>query len=239
MVSSYQAQGSTIRVATLLLLWGVTALHAEEPKPSPCRDDAMIVFDASGSMAGNVNQGIATIIPRIDEVRSALSKVLPSATRFRRVGLITFGPGPYNQCNVQLNFAPTPNAVDLIMSAVNALTPAGKTPLTSAVEQAAEVLDYRHKPGLVVVITDGEETCGRSPCDLGAQLHDAAYQLTIHIIGYRVENYSWTGEQSIGEAKCLAERNNGLYVTAQSQEDLVAALEKTLDCPMISRREEP
>ena len=198
----------------------------------------MIVFDASGSMAGNVNQGIATIIPRIDEVRGALSKVLPSATRFRRVGLITFGPGPYNQCNVQLNFAPTPNAADRIMSAVNALTPAGKTPLTSAVEQAAEVLDYRHKPGLVVVITDGEETCGRSPCDLGAQLHDAAYQLTVHIIGYRVENYSWTGEQSIGEAKCLAERNNGLYVTAQSQEDLVAALEKTLDCPMTSQRTE-
>ena len=127
----------------------------------------MIVFDASGSMAGNVNQGIATIIPRIDEVRGALSKVLPSATRFRRVGLITFGPGPYNQCNVKLNFAPTPNAADRIMSAVNALTPAGKTPLTSAVERAAEVLDYRNKPGVVVVITDGEETCGRSPCDLG------------------------------------------------------------------------
>ena len=138
----------------------------------------MIVFDASGSMAGNVNQGIATIIPRIDEVRGALSKVLPSATRFRRVGLITFGPGPYNQCNVQLNFAPTPNAADSIMSAVNALTPAGKTPLTSADEQAAEVLDYRHRPAVIVVVTDGEETCGRSPCDLGKQLHDAAFQLS-------------------------------------------------------------
>jgi hypothetical protein len=76
-----------------------------------------------------------------DEVKAALSKVLPSATRFRRVGLITFGPGPYNQCNVQLNFAPMPNAADSIMRVVDALTPAGKTPLTTAVEQAAEVLD--------------------------------------------------------------------------------------------------
>ena len=223
----------------LLFFGGVSRLHAEEPKLPPCRDDAMIVFDASGSMAGNVNQGIGTTIPRIDEVKAALSKVSPSATRFRRVGLITFGPGPYNQCNVQLSFGPMPNAADSIMSVVDALTPAGKTPLTSAVEQAAEVLDYRNKPGVVVVITDGEETCGRSPCDLGAQLHDAAFQLTVHIIGYRVENYSWTGEQSIGEAKCLAERNNGLYVTAQSEDDLVTALEKTLDCPMTSQRAEP
>ena len=135
-------------VATLLLLSGALALHAEEQKPPPCRDDAMIVFDASGSMAGNVNQGIATITPRIDEVRGAFYKILPSATQFRRVGLITFGPGPYNQCNVQLNFAPMSHAGDRIMEAINALTPAGKTPLTSAVEQAAEVLDYRHKPGV-------------------------------------------------------------------------------------------
>ena len=55
------------------------------------------------------------------------------------------------------------------MSAVNALVPAGKTPLTSAVEQAANVLDYRNKPGVIVVVTDGEETCGRSPCALAKQ----------------------------------------------------------------------
>lgn len=219
----------------VFLVWGTPALHAEESKSPPCKDDAMIVFDASGSMAGNVDQGIATIKPRIDEVRAALSTVLPSATKFRRVGLITFGPGPYNQYNIQLNFAPLPHAAAPIMKAVDALTPAGKTPLTSAVQQAAEVLDYRNKPGVVVVVTDGEETCGRSPCELGDQLHAAALQLTVHVIGYRLENDSWTGEQSVVEAKCLAERNNGLYITAESENDLVAAFEKTLDCPMVSQ----
>jgi Mg-chelatase subunit ChlD len=32
------------------------------------------------------------------------------------------------------------------MKEVDALVPAGKTPLTTAVEQAAEALDYRNKP---------------------------------------------------------------------------------------------
>ena len=127
----------------------VHAAWAEEPQPPPCNEDAMIVFDASGSMAGNVGQGIGTTIPRIDEARRALSQALPSATKFRRVGLITYGPGPYQQCNVKLDLRPTPNSAELIMGAVNALTPAGRTPLTSAVAQAAEVLDFRHKPGLV------------------------------------------------------------------------------------------
>jgi Ca-activated chloride channel family protein len=129
----------------LLLLAGNATRAAEDEERNPCTEDAMLVFDASGSMAGNVTQGIGKTIPRINEVRSALAKVLPAITRFRKVGLITYGPGPYQQCNVQLNLTPMPDAAPLILEEVNALNPAGKTPLTTAVEQAAEVLDYRHK----------------------------------------------------------------------------------------------
>ncbi|MGH6735347.1 MAG: vWA domain-containing protein [Methyloceanibacter sp.] len=222
--------------AGLALALTISAADADVSTIPPCVDDAMIVFDASGSMSGNEKLGIATTITRIDEVRSALARVLPSATRFRRVGLITYGPGPYNQCNVELNLNPTPNAANLIMREVSGLMPAGKTPLTSAVEQAANVLDFRNKPGVVVVLTDGEETCAGSPCDLGKQLHAEAYQLTIHVISFRADNFSWMGEQSIQEAKCLAEENGGLYTTADTQDELVAAFQSTLDCPMISER---
>jgi Ca-activated chloride channel family protein len=221
-------------VSALLLACSAPASFADDKKPNPCTEDAMIVFDASGSMSGNQVLGIPNSKSRIDEVRSALAQVLPSATRFRRVGLITYGPGPYNQCNVKLEFRPTPDAARMIMSAVNALVPAGKTPLTSAVEQAAEALDYRTKPGVVVVVTDGEETCGGSPCDLAKQLHAAADQLTVHVIGFRYDSFSWTGESSVMDLMCLADQNNGLYIKADSEEQLVQALEKTLDCPMLS-----
>ena len=89
------------------------------------------------------------------------------------------------------------------------LSAGGKTPLTTAVEQAANVLDFREKPGVIVVLTDGEETCGRSPCELGKELHAEAAQLTIYVIGLRVKGFSWTGEQSIAETECLAEQNGG------------------------------
>jgi len=228
----------TCRAAVAVLVLSLACnpfARGEEGKNAPCRQDAMIVFDASGSMSGNQTLGIPNSQARIDVVRSALADVLPSATRLRKVGLISLGPGPWNQCNVHLNLKPTPNAAFTIMSEVNALVPAGKTPLTSAVEQAAGVLDYRHKPGVIVVVTDGEETCGRSPCNLAKQLHDAAQQLTIHVISFRYESYSWTGEQSIEETKCLAQQSGGLFITVDTEQDLVAALDKTLDCPMISQ----
>jgi Ca-activated chloride channel family protein len=224
-----------LALATFLAISGVvTSRAADQGERNPCTEDAMIVFDASGSMAGNVNQGIATTIPRIDEVRGALATVLPTVTRGRRVGLITYGPGAYQQCNVDLKLKPMDNAAERIMQEVNALSPAGKTPLTAAVRNAAEVLDYRNKPGVVVVLTDGEETCGGSPCDLGKELHASAVDLTVHIIGYRMKDFSWTGEQSILDAKCLAEENGGLYISTDSKQELIEALEKTLGCPILS-----
>jgi Ca-activated chloride channel family protein len=222
-------------MALVCLLGGTLAASgADEKKPSPCTEDAMIVFDASGSMSGNQVLGIPNSRARIDEVRAALSQVLPTATKHRRVGLITYGPGPYNQCNVKLNLKPIADAAAPIMSAVNGLVPAGKTPLTAAVEQAAEVLDYRSKPGVIVVVTDGEETCGRSPCDLARKLRLTADQLTVHVIAFRYDGFSWTGGNTVIDLMCLADENHGLYARANSEEDLVDALEKTLDCPMIS-----
>ena len=223
-------------LAAILAAGQVSVAVAQDgEKPGPCTDDAMIVFDASGSMSGNQTLGIPNSRPRIDEVRSALRQVLPSATRFRRVGLVTYGPGPYNQCNVQLDMKPMANAAKPIMRAVNSLVPAGKTPLTQAIEEAAEALDFRNKPGVVVVVTDGEETCGRSPCALGKLLHQEAGQLTVHVISFRYSGYSWTGGNSVMDLMCLADENNGLYIKADSEGELIEALEKTLDCPMVSQ----
>ena len=126
--------------------------HAAGEEPAPCTEDAMLVFDRSGSMSGNgwgYGSENPTAVSRIDRVRAALTKILPHVTRLCRVGLITYGPGPYQQCNVKLEFGPTEKAAASIMAVIDGLTPAGQTPLTSAVQQAAEVLRFREKPGVV------------------------------------------------------------------------------------------
>ena len=217
-------------IALIALLAGPVAAPAADETRSPCTEDAMIVFDASGSMAGNTVQGLFSDITRIDEVRKALAQVLPTATKFRKIGLITYGPGPYAQCNVALDFRPMPNATEPIMSVVNALNPAGKTPLVEAVKQAARVLDYQ---GTIVLLTDGEETCGGAPCELG-KLLKANGRLTVHVVGYQLKNFRWTGAQSFLDVKCLAEETGGLYITAENRQDLIQAFEKTLGCPMMS-----
>lgn len=208
-------------------------------KPAPCVEDAMIVFDASGSMSGTDRFGIATMVTRIEKVRTALGQVLPEVQASRRIGLIAYGPGPYNKCdNIHLELEPDYDAGDRIMRAVAKLNPAGRTPLTAAVAEAVRVLAYREKPGIIVLVTDGEETCGRAPCALAETLRVQGKQLTVHVIGYRVKDYSWTGTQAY-ESKCLPEKTGGLYVSVQSTDDLIAAFRKMLGCPYLTELQGP
>jgi hypothetical protein len=42
-----------------------------------------------------------------------------------------------------------------------------------------------------------------------------------------------------GRRKMPRQENNGLYITGETEDDLIAAFKKTLDCPMLSQRAAP
>jgi Ca-activated chloride channel family protein len=228
------SRGIAVCFGVMLFQVGASAtVFAETKDPATCRDDAMIVFDASGSMAGT-DLNSSPVAPRIAKVKEALARVLPGVAEGRKLGLIDYGPGPYNRCdNIELRLKPMPDAAGLIMAIVESLVPAGRTPLTMAVREAAKVLNYPVKPAVVVLLTDGEETCGGDPCGLARMLRSQGAHLTVHVIGYRTRDGS-TGMGML-QSRCLADETGGLYVSAETTDELVAAFQKTLGCPAVSQ----
>lgn len=217
-----------------------TLIAAPAMATDRCTEDAMIVFDGSGSMA---EMGFNQIDePRIFEARRAVAEAVPQIADVRRLGLIVYGPGGDDHCTgIDLRFAPTDNAAPRIIGAVDALEPDGSTALTEAVKRAAETLNYKARPGAVVLITDGKETCGGAPCQLAATLAAEAADLTVHVIGFKVrgEYFAWGSEgqsdynQAETVARCLADRTGGTYVSAETVDDLVGALRATLGCNVL------
>lgn len=204
----------------------------------------MIVFDGSGSMSemgfNNLDE------PRIFQARRAMRDSMPWIAKFRRIGLIIYGPGSGESCeNIDLRFGPTPNAADLVINDVENLEPDGMTALSASVRQAAETLNYRERPAVVVLVTDGKETCGGTPCALTDQLVDEAQDLTIHVIGFKVraDFFSWDNPeqtdsqrvQATTVAECMSEKTGGKYVSAETVQELSAALEGTLGCQVIGQ----
>lgn len=205
-----------------------------------CTEDAMIVFDGSGSMAETGFNLIEE--PRIFEARRAVEVAIPEIAVNRKLGLIIYGPGGVDECSgLDLRFAPIPNASDRIIDDVNALNPEGSTALTDAVQQAAQTLDYETQPGAIVLVTDGKETCGGAPCKLAAELKADAADLTIHVIGYKVRGdyFAWPNQTATDylnhetTSRCLADITGGAYVNAETVDELIEAFRDTLGCRLL------
>ncbi|MEL7125451.1 MAG: vWA domain-containing protein [Pseudomonadota bacterium] len=227
--------GQTAAVAAIL------SLMITSPAQAACTDDAMIVFDGSGSMA---EMGFNQIDePRIFEARRAVRTALPQVAPFRRIGLIIYGPGGaggVGECSgIELRFGPRVDAADDVIASVDDLQPQGRTALTEAVALAAETLRAPPEPGTVVLVTDGKETCGGQPCALAADLSGTG--LTVHVIGFKVrgEHFGWESEgdtdyvTSVSVAKCLADRTGGEYVNTETVDELIAAMNRTLGCKLL------
>jgi Ca-activated chloride channel family protein len=198
----------------------------------PCTEDAILVFDASKSMAASADDN--TGLRRIDAVRSALARILPRVAPKRRIGLITYGPGSRPACvNVALELRPTINAAAAIMARVDRLRPDGRTPLTRAVQRAADVLDLRNQPGTIVLLTDGEETCGGNSCQLAGRLKADGVRTTVHVISYHIA--SAIGSEGVFASRCLADETGGIYAATNTADEVAAALEKAFACPLISQ----
>lgn len=204
-----------------------------------CAADAMLVFDGSTSMAEiSFETGPNT---RIVEARQAIRRAMPDIAPYRRVGLMIYGPGPKGACsNLDLRFGPIEASAAPVIDAIDGLRPDGLTPLTAAVRQAAEAMDYRNSPGVVVLVTDGNETCGGRPCEMAREFRATARDLVVHVIGFRadVDFFAWNNPEqdplsSTTVASCLADQTGGLFVTTETVDELVAALQRTLGCPVI------
>lgn len=194
-----------------------------------CTSDAMIVLDASGSMlASDFPEGAPN---RMLRVQAALSQVLPEVARMRRIGLIVYGPGQHdNSCrNVELKFKPSPDAGRKIIDIAERIRPFGRTALSRSVELAVDVLRNGPQPAEIVVLTDGEDTCGGDPCQSARRIKAEFAKLKIHVIGFRLPSNS---EKS--GARCLAEVTGGKFVAAESTDELSEALRQTLTCAEIS-----
>lgn len=129
------------------------------------------------------------------------------------------------------------------MSELEKIAPDGDTPLTTAVEAAADALDFREKPGTIVLVTDGDETCGGDPCALARKLKADGFALTVHVIGFKARSkfFSWRSQADHNlfeipemSARCLASATKGEFITAETTDELVAALHRTLGCPVMT-----
>ena len=190
------------RTATHVAAISLAAVSALSPALA-CQEEAMLVFDASGSMS-MARDGL----PKIDIAREAAADVLPELTRTRPTGLVTYGGERGQGCKgVSMKLPPMAGSGDLIIGELASIQPSGSTPLTEAVWTAASALRLSGNPGTVVLVTDGRENCGYNACMFAQQLALAAKNIKVHVIGFYLHAAAETN------VACLAKKTGGTYTS--------------------------
>lgn len=215
MLHQFRAGGFVCRVlfGTVLALAGMTSVSA-----ALAGERMMIVLDASGSMWGQID-GVA----KISIARDVLSEVLGDVDPDLEMGLMAYGHRQKGQCSdIQTVVPIAPGTGVEIGTAAQTLNPLGKTPLSDAVQMAAEELRYTEARATVVLITDGIETCEADPCALARALEESGVDFTTHVVGFGLS--AEEGQQ----VACLAAETGGQYLQANDADGLAEVLTETV-----------
>ncbi len=189
-------------------LWGASAAMASE--------DVVIVYDASASMWGQI-EGTAKM--RI--ARDVMADLVEDWNSDTQLGLVAYGHRTEGDCS-DIETLIAPGRLDKVafIDHVNNIRPVGKTPLTAAVQHAAELLSYRDTPATVVLISDGVETCNADPCALSTELARQGVRFKAHVVGFDLDS------EGQAELACIAQNTGGIFVPASNAGELTEALKQ-------------
>ena len=144
-----------------------------------------LILDNSGSMLQSLgDQRRIDVAKQVltDLVRETLTPGIPMALR-------VFGDEP-ESCDTDLAIALAPldrqDAVQEI-AAIESVDGV-KTPLGAALEQVAADLSGVEGPTIVVLVTDGEETCGGNPRRAIRDLVQQGIDVRVNIVGFAVDD---------------------------------------------------
>lgn len=196
------------------LLIGTSDLSAQQTASAR----AIIVFDASGSMYGEVAGGM-----KMDIAKKVVSDIVGTVDPTMELGLMVYGHRKKADCeDIELMVPPQAGSAAAILKAVARLKPMGKTPLTASVIQAAKYLKFEENRASVILVSDGVETCDKDPCMAATELESLGIDFTCHVIGFDLK----AGESS--GLECLAKKTGGLYLAAQDAATLKTSLETAM-----------
>jgi Ca-activated chloride channel family protein len=180
-----------------------------------------VILDASGSMLARIDGAPKTVIAR--QALIALVERLPATTN---VALRTYGHRRADDCSdTELVQAPAPIQRADLINRINAIRPVngGRTPIAQSLEDMARDLASVDGEVLIVLVSDGDETCGGDPVATAAALHAANPRLRVSVIGFNIEQEEWRQR-----LEGIAEYGGGAYFDAANADQLADALEQAV-----------
>ena len=184
----------------------------------------LVILDASGSMWQKIDDRF-----RIEIAREALvklvSETIPAGTPF---ALRAFGQKEPRSCRTDLEISLAPLDRTAVVRTINAIEPQelSKTPIAASLGRVGEDLGGVTGERVVVLVTDGEETCDGDPEAAIRQLTASGTDVRVNIVGFAIDEYALRKT-----FEGWAQLGGGTYMDAQNADDLEIAISQAVNAP--------
>ncbi|MCX4736000.1 VWA domain-containing protein [Streptomyces sp. NBC_01363] len=218
--------GVGILLATLTAGLGSALPAAADEAPAKASPKVELVLDVSGSMRTRDIDGQS----RMTAAKQAFNEVLDAVPEQVELGIRTLGadyPGNDRKvgCKDTKQLYPVgPLDRTEAKTAVATLAPTGWTPIGPALLGAADDLKGGDSTRRIVLISDGEDTCGPlDPCEVARDIAARGIHLVIDTLGL-VPNAKIREQLT-----CIAEATGGTYTAVQHTDELSGRVKQLVD----------
>lgn len=208
-----KTQGSSVLRRWVLLVVALSALALR-----PCRADhpnqLLIIFDASGSMQESLGNET-----KLAAAKRVLNQLLPSLPKDIAVGLMVYGHRSNDCADIQLvePIQPvTPEVIARVRGTVDRLEARGWTPIADSLRKSIPAFDGR--PGRIILVTDGEESCQGDVCAAAEAVKNSGVQCVVDIVGFSLNSAQRAA------LKCITDITGGRYYDARDGNALGEAM---------------
>ncbi len=192
--------------------------------PSASIGAVELILDASGSMLKKMNG-----TPRIDIAKNAVIKlVMNSLEPETPFALRVFGHMEADSCRTDLEIPLNPLDKAQTVSKVKSIQAKNlaKTPIGKSLRMISDDLAGVEGKTIIVLITDGEETCDGDPQKEIQSLIDQGYDVRVNIVGFAID------ELMLKETfRKWARVGNGSYFDAADADELADSIQKAIEIP--------
>jgi len=187
----------------------------------PPQADIEFIIDSSGSMAA-LTEGKS----QMDIAKSSIKSTIATLPGDISVALRAYGhrvpksdkEASCKDSELAIPFGPLNSAS--FGAKVDALSPNGYSPIAYSLKEAAKDFLGKESQHVIILLSDGEETCGGDPVAEAKNLLAQGFKVIIHTIGFRVD------ASTRAQLTAISSATGGLYFDAKDAASLTPALKE-------------
>ena len=213
----------SVRAALLSSAFALLATTALGQTCNTADRSVLLILDASGSMNAKLPNG-ETRIAVAQRAIKGVAGFIPAQTPLSLRMYGAQSPASRKNCqdtNLAVPFGPANAGAAAITASVDGAKAQGYTPIAYSLGQAANDFAADAKERVIVLVSDGKETCQGDPAVAAKAL--AAKGITVHTVGFVVDT------AARGQLQAIARATGGTYFDAPVGPELPDTLKSALN----------